>query len=358
MHYPYWFATIRGIGNKTKRQLLLAAGSAEALYFLPESQLRQFAGLGEETITRLVAARSKETEAEYEALAEAGITFLTLEDDAYPERLRSIPDAPYALYVKGRLPDARQRCVAIVGARTCSEYGRAVARQLGAKLAEGGVCVVSGMACGIDAAGHTGALKAGGMTCAVLGCGVDICYPRSNGQIYHAILEQGCILSEYPPGTKPLPAFFPQRNRIIAGLCTCVVVVEARERSGSLITADQALEQGRDVYAVPGRIYDPLSAGCNRLIAQGAGIVTGVGEFMKEMEIFVENTYVREQLENLLLEKEERLVYSCVDLRPRNVEELLQKTGLSVPVLTQVLTQLVQKEVIAETFKNHYIRQI
>lgn len=358
MNYSYWFANIAGIGNRAKNKLILAAGSAEELYFLPESQLKKIPDVDAGTIDRLMQARSSGFQSEYEKLCEAGITFLTLENEEYPGRLREIPDSPYALYVKGRLPDEHKKCIAIVGARMCSEYGRAVALQLARKLASHGICVISGMARGIDTAGHTGALEADGITCAVLGCGVDICYPKSNEQLYRNILEKGCILSEYPPGTPPQPALFPQRNRIISGLSDIVIVVEARERSGSLITADQALEQGRDVYAVPGRIYDSLSAGCNELIRQGAGILSNIEDFVKELEISGINEYRQENFENLLLEKEESLVYSCVDLRPRSVEELLQKTKLSMPVLAQILAQLQQKGFITETFKNYYIRQI
>lgn len=358
MNYAYWFANISEIGNRMKQKLLLAAGSAKELYFLPESQLKKLSDVEPEVIDKLLQARKVSTEPAYETLCELGISFVTLEDETYPEKLRQIPDAPYALYIKGRLPDENQKRIAIVGARMCSEYGRAVAVRLAKSLAARGICVVSGMARGIDTAGHTGALEADGITCAVLGCGVDICYPKSNEQLYHNILERGCILSEYPPGTQPLPALFPQRNRIISGLSDAVVVVEAKARSGSLITADQALEQGRDVYAVPGRIYDTLSAGCNGLIRQGAGMISSIEDFVKELDVSEINEYRQEKLENLLLEKEESLVYSCVDLRPRNVEELLQKTKLSMPVLAQILAQLQQKGYITETFKNYYIRQI
>ncbi len=358
MNYAYWFANIAGIGSRTKQKLILAAGSASELYFLPESQLRKIPGVEAEVFDRLLEARKRETQPAYETLCETGIAFLSLEDEAYPKLLRQIPDAPYALYIKGRLPEEEKKRVAIVGARMCSEYGRAAAVQLARRLAANGICVVSGMARGIDAAGHTGAIEADGITCAVLGCGVDVCYPKSNALLYREILQKGCILSEYPPGTPPHPAFFPQRNRVISGLSDIVVVVEAKERSGSLITADQALEQGRDVYAVPGRMCDSLSAGCNGLIRQGAGIISNIEDFVKELEISGMCEYRQEKIENLLLEKEERLVYSCVDLRPRNVEELLQKTKLPMPVLAQILAQLQQKGVITETFKNYYIRQI
>ena len=355
MNYGYWLAQADGISDRVRRKLVEEAGSAEDVYFLPERSLKMLAG--EAVAERLLLAKKNDTEADYARLGAAGISFLTPEDEAYPARLRQIFDPPYALYVKGRLPVRPDKSVAIVGARMCSEYGRVVAERLAHCLAQKGVCIVSGLARGIDAAGHRGAVDAGGVTCAVLGCGVDVCYPRANERLYGEILDRGCILSEYPPGTQPRPGYFPQRNRIIAGLVDAVVVVEAKERSGSLITADLAIEQGRDVYAVPGRMHDALSAGCNGLIRQGAGIVSNIEDFVRELGVWTEGEQKQSAGENLSLEKEERLVYSCVDLRPRGLEELLQKTGLSMPVLAESLTGLLRKGVIREVFKNDYIRQ-
>lgn len=358
MNYMYWLANVQGIGNRTKWRLFAQTGSAEELYFLPEEQLKMLDGMDEKILQAILKGRKQDMEEAYLRMCEKGITFLSMEDPAYPQKLKQIPDPPLGLYVKGRLPSQEQKTVAIVGARMCSEYGRAVAKELGKRLAAMDVCIVSGMARGIDAAGHTGALEASGMTCAVLGCGVDVCYPSSHRKLYGDILEKGSIVSEYPPETQPLPALFPQRNRIISGMSDVVVVVEAKERSGSLITADQALEQGKDIYAVPGRIFDPLSAGCNNLIRQGAGMISNVEEFLKELDLCRLVNGTQEIFEKLLLEKEESLVYSCVDLRPKNVEELLQKTRLDMPRMAQILASLVQKGFITETFKNCYIRRI
>lgn len=358
MNYPYWFANIKGIGNRTKCRLLAQVGSASELYFMPEHQLRLLTDITDEYIDAILNARKTDMERSYDVLCEKGIIFLALEDEDYPEKLKRIADPPVGLYVKGRLPAKEQKTVAVVGARMCSEYGRTVAKELGCTLAKHGICIVSGMAKGIDTAGHIGAIEGNGVTCAVLGCGVDVCYPASNQKIYADILARGCIISEYPPGTQPLPALFPQRNRIISGMSDLVVVVEAKARSGSLITADCALEQGRDIYAVPGRIYDTLSAGCNNLIRQGAGIISNIEDFLKELDLCGEFECRQENFQNLLLEKEESLVYSCVDLRPKNVEELLQQTGLTMPLLAQGLAGLVQKGFITETFKNCYIRRI
>lgn len=293
-----------------------------------------------------------------EGLAE-GISFVPFPDEAYPARLRQIQSPPRGIYVRGPLPEAGRPAVAIVGARMCSEYGRRVARELGRKLAERGAVVVSGMARGIDAAGHRGALEASGRTCAVLGCGVDICYPASNRELYNEISSRGCVLSEYAPGAPPLAVHFPARNRIIAGLSDIVVVVEARMRSGSLITADFALEQGRDVYAVPGGIYDPLSGGCNDLIRQGAGILNDLEEFAKMVCPAQAGGGKREEkkgLEKILLEKEESLVYSCVDLRPKNIETILSESHLAFAAMQRALGALLQRGLIEEIFKNYYIR--
>lgn len=358
MNYAYWFAAMEGIGVRTKHQILAQTGSAKELYFLPEHQLKELKGMTPEMIRSIQTSKKGDVEAAYSRMCARGITFLSIEENSYPKRLKTIADAPIGLYVKGRLPEEGQRTVAIVGARMCSEYGRAAATELGRQLASRGICVVSGMARGIDAAGHLGALAAGGMTCAVLGCGVDVCYPESNRKLYADILDSGCILSEYPPGMQPRPAFFPQRNRIISGMSEVIVVVEARARSGSLITADFALEQGREIYAVPGRIFDSLSAGCNSLIRQGAGIVSNIEDFLKELDLCIGTEGVQETFEKLLLEKEERLVYSCLDLQPRSVEELLNKTQYSMQQLAIVLDGLMRKELIAENFKNYYVKKV
>lgn len=201
----------------------------------------------------------------------------------YPKRFEILPDMPEMLYVMGELPDDNTPSVAIVGARMCSRYGRSTAFAFGKELARKGVSVISGMALGIDGAAQEGALAGGGKTYAVLGCGVDICYPKGNAMLYDQIPQHGGILSEFPPGMQPLRHNFPLRNRLIAALADVVVVVEARKKSGSLITVDYALEQGKSVYAVPGRIGDALSDGCNYLIAQGAGIAWSVEAILEEL---------------------------------------------------------------------------
>ncbi len=203
-----------------------------------------------------------------------GIHFTYYYENAYPKRLKSIPGPPFGIYYLGKLPDEDRPVVSIIGARDCSEYGRRCAELFGKSLAEYGVQIVSGMARGIDGTSQKAALSAGGETYAVLGSGVDVCYPSANRSLYEEAANHGGILSEYKPGTEAKSTLFPARNRIIAGLSDLLLVVEARHRSGTYITVCQALEQGREIFAVPGRITDGLSDGCNQLIKDGAGIAS------------------------------------------------------------------------------------
>ena len=265
----HWLYNIEGIGRATVRRLMDAVGSAEGVYQLEEGKLGLW--LTEAQTKKLLAARERaDIRGGYEALRQKGMDLYPASDPAFPGRLLHIPDRPEAIYVKGRLPEEGTPAAAVVGARVCSAYGAYLAERFAAALAGAGVCVVSGLARGIDGIGQRAALQRGGMTCAVLGCGPDICYPPENRQLYEAVANRGAVISEYPPGTPPRAGLFPQRNRIISGLSDLILVVEAREKSGTLITVDMALEQGKEVWAVPGRITDELSCVCNRLIWQGA----------------------------------------------------------------------------------------
>ncbi|MCM1063552.1 MAG: DNA-processing protein DprA [Eubacterium sp.] len=283
------------------------------------------------------------------------ILFLTPFEREYPANLRNIPDAPAGLYVRGRLPVETDITVAVIGARDCSDYGKYVAEGLGAFFGENGVTVVSGMARGIDGISQWAALEAGGTSIGVLGCGVDICYPAKNRRLFDRLLEQGAVFSEYPPGTPPRSMNFPARNRIVSGLADAVVVVEARNRSGTLITVDMALEQGREVYVVPGRITDRLSDGCNRLIKQGAGILLSPGELLEELRELKERTGHRkepqegppgkkkkrrkakeEQEEKWLKDRTAEVmpklrdIYQALDLYPRSVEQIMTRLSPDV----------------------------
>lgn len=270
--FSSWLCNIEGIGRKTQRKLIAGAGSARAVYGMKEEELGKI--ISPEQVKSILEAKEKSGVLEhYQKYRRQGIRYLPWHDAGFPARLRRIPDPPAGIYVMGELPEERMPAIAVVGARSCSEYGRMAARKFAGALAGAGVNVISGLARGIDGIGQEAALAHGGKTYAVMGCGVDICYPEENRVLYEKIKAQGGILSEVPPGTVPAPGLFPQRNRIISGLSDVVLVVEAREKSGTLITVDMALEQGRDVAVIPGRITDRLSLGCNRLVRQGAELV-------------------------------------------------------------------------------------
>lgn len=355
--YRYWLTHISGIGNIKIGRLMQCAKDAETIYHMREEELGQIYGITQRDVHKIVQSRKEwDIDGAYEKFLKSGITMVTLEDDDYPRRLKVISYPPYALFYKGMLPREDMKSIAIVGARNCSEYGRRYAIELGQMAAQAGITVVSGMAMGIDGAGHYGAMLGGGATYAVLGCGVDYCYPSGNRRLYDYMAEHGGLIAEYVPGTQPVGKLFPQRNRIISALSDVVVVIEARERSGSLITADFALEQGKDIYALPGRISDVLSAGCNRLIRQGAGMIVSVEDFLADMDISCSSRNTITGFSQKVLEKEERLVYSVVDLLPKHIEEILSDTQMDVVSLFAVLAKLESLGLVREVHKNYYIR--
>jgi DNA processing protein len=359
MKYSYWLSNVRGMTRVKIFQLLETFAGAAEVYEASEKALKSVPFLTEEDVAQILDSKKCwNPEARFFALAEKGISFVSFEQEEYPVRLRNIFDPPYCLYYKGTLPQPDIFSVAIVGARGRTAYGKEVAGRLAEALSGEGVSVISGMARGIDSDAHAGALKGKGATYAVLGCGVDLCYPRENRSLYETIPDRGCILSEYPPGTAPLPRYFPARNRIISGLSDCVVVIEAREKSGSLITADFAMEQGKDVYALPGRVTDDLSRGCNALIRQGAGIFLSVEDFMKELSLSRPGNAAQLDFRKNLLEKDESLVYSLLDFCPTAVGTLLEKTSFPLLELLEILEGMEQKGVIREITPNYYVHTL
>ncbi len=360
MKYEYWMASLYQINGNRRRQACELAGGAERLYHLSEKEVEKLYLFSENELRCLCESRQHfDPDREWENLERKKVRFLPFSHEEYPEKLREIYDPPYAIYVRGRLPNPSKKSVAVVGARACSEYGRSVARMLGKMLAERRVQVISGMALGVDSAAHAGALIGGGDTFAVLGNGCDICYPRSFENIYRNILGgHGGVISELAPGTKPMPHFFPLRNRIISALSDVVVVVEAREKSGSLITADCALEQGKDIYAVPGRYQDALSMGCNRLIEQGAGILYDVESFLKNTNIVEQRKKKEGKTDKLPLEKEENLVYGSLDLNPKFINSIIDETDLNLLTVLHALDTLKQKDLVQETFQNYFCKKL
>ncbi len=340
---------------RRRRLLLQAFGDPVAVCNATEAELA--AVIGEGAAGKLAAELRGCDPVKELSLAEgAGAAILTPEDDGYPGALRVLPDPPLALYVLGELRPEDERAVAIVGTRRATSYGRLVARKLAAELASRGVTVVSGMAPGIDTAAHRGALEAG-RTVAVLGTGLGNPYPAGAHGLMEEIASRGAVLSEYPweaPGSKWT---FPKRNRIIAALSLGVVVVEAPERSGALITADFALEQGKEVFAVPGPITSEVSRGTNRLIQEGAKLVMGVEDILAELRFpGLRMGSEQEAEEEPELSGEVRVVYEALGGEPLSAEEVAERTGLPYATVARVLLELSLAGLVEEGPGGRYLR--
>ena len=285
LKYWLWLTELPGLTNQTRLALLRHFPTPEDVYYADPEEVLLTEGITRE---QAILLENKNCAAADRILADCqrlNVNILTLQDAGYPNRLRNIYDPPCLLYVRGRLPAFDDEAsIAVVGTRDCTPYGISSAEKLGYGLAAGGAVVVSGLARGVDSAALRGALRAGGTVTAVLGNGLDVVYPPENRYLYEDVAAAGALVSEYPPGTSPEARHFPVRNRIMSGLCVATLVVEAPARSGALITAGTALEQGRDVFAVPGPIDAPASVGCNRLIRDGAGLVTDAWDILGEYE--------------------------------------------------------------------------
>ena len=283
LKYWLWLAELRRLSNQTRLALLRHFGTPEDVFYADAGEILLTEGITREQASLLENHDLSSADAILADCQRLGLQILTIQDAAYPARLQNIYDPPCLLYVKGHLPALdEEAAVTVVGTRSCTPYGIACAEKLGYGLASAGAVVVSGLAKGVDAAASRGALLAGGVPVAVTGSGLDVYYPAENRDLYEDIAAAGVLLSEYPPGTEPDGRHFPVRNRILSGLSVATLVVEAPARSGALITAGTALEQGRDVFAVPGPIDAPTSAGCNRLIQEGAGLVTDAWDILRE----------------------------------------------------------------------------
>lgn len=353
--YEYAFSTMNGYGRRLKWDLLEHYTPEEILH-LPEEEIKKFFTLKE--WNRYLRCRMhyniEETRLSYQKMQEKGIEFIYCTDDRYPARLANIPDKPLGLFCKGKLSDM-EKAVAIVGARTCTAYGREMACYFARELAKEGVAIISGLASGIDVAAHRGALNADGVTVGVLGCGADIVYPKENYYVCEKMQKKGAVLSEYDLGEEPAPWRFPERNRIISGLADGILVVEAKKKSGSLITADCALEQGRDIFAIPGRILDSYSEGCNWLIREGATMVTDPGHVLEELYSSCKETEKELRKSDKLLETKEKIVYDCLSLEPKSVEDIICETNLTVSECISILFRLELKKYIKQIVKDYYI---
>jgi len=292
----------------------------------------------------------------WKELKTKNINFVTRDENEYPSKLLQYEDSPQYLFYKGTLPREDKPIVAMVGARACSNYGRIMAKDIGEHLSSSGVQVISGMARGIDTYSQLGALQSKTPTFAVLGCGVDICYPTENIELYEDILNKGGgIISEYWPGTPPEAWHFPMRNRIISGMADKVAVVEAKEKSGSLITVEWALEQGKDIYALPGRVNDELSKGCNRLIKIGAGVMINADDILEGLNYDLNNNI--SGLAKVVLDENMRIIYQTLEFYPKGIDDILKETKLDFEVVIQGLLELQMQGIIEEVYKNYYSRK-
>ncbi|MGB9919450.1 MAG: DNA-processing protein DprA [Moorellales bacterium] len=340
---PFWLGLnrIEGVRRSRLLQLVQHLGSPEAAWKASPERLAEVPGWGERAVRVFLRQRAEIVpDKEAELVGRSGVRFWTWEDPEYPPQLREIGDPPLVLYVCGQDLPPQTPLVAVVGTRRATAYGRQVARKLARELAEAGIGVVSGLALGVDSMAHLGALEAGGFTVGVLGCGPDVVYPPENARLYEAVASRGVLVTEYPLGTQPRPWHFPARNRIISGLTLGVVVVEAGSRSGALITADLALEQGREVFAVPGPVTSPYSQGCNELIKQGAKLVQTVADILEEYGLETGPAVASKNSGLRGLGGPEKRVLRLLRGGPVQFEELAEVSGYNTTELAQILTFL------------------
>jgi DNA processing protein len=356
--YYYWLSSLYKLGSRRQNALLARFGSPRAAFGASEDALRGVSGITEDSAHYIAQSRNLSVaEAELRSFERIGVRFVSRADKDFPYLLSEIPDPPVGLYCLGSLPDDALPKVALIGSRRCSEYGLGIARRFGAQLAQNDVVVVSGMARGIDSMAHKGALEGGGQTVAVLGCGVDICYPAENRALRDDIARSGCVVSEYPPRVAPFPSYFPARNRIISGLCRVVVVVEAGRRSGTLITVEQALDQGRDIMAVPGSIAGKYSEGTNALIKQGAELASCCEDILSMLGIHKREAPKQPAAVNRIA-PEERAIYDVLTYEPLTFDDIIVKSDYPQQTAQYLLTMLELKGYIQKLPGMRYIRKI
>jgi DNA processing protein len=353
----YWvgFNLVKGIGAVRMQQLIDYFGDVERAWFGSYQAFRQ-AGLSEKLSERIIEIRNQFNLDKYiETLARQNIKILIKEDPDYPRYLREIQQPPPVIYLRGNLVIEDDWAVAIVGTRRVTHYGKQIAEQFAKTLAEHHITVVSGLARGIDGVAHQAALNSGGRSIAVLGSGVDKIYPPEHKLLAQKMMDQGAIISDYPPGTPPESSNFPPRNRIISGISRAVIVIEAGIKSGALITADFAVDQGREVYAVPGNINSIQSKGTNQLIQNGARPLTDIRDLLTDLqvELIQEHQEFRKQSPS---GKTESVLYSLLNDQPIHVDEIIQKAELSVSEVTAQLTVMELKGMVRHVGGMKYIK--
>lgn len=357
--YLHALRLLPGMGSKTLESLIEHFGDAETAWRTPASGYRSLPDIGPKTVEAM--ARTKEhidPAKEWERLAKQNIAVLHIDDALYPPQLREIPDRPYVLYTRGSFdwPGTRPM-ISIVGSRKYTTYGERAAFRLAEDLARAGITVVSGLAFGVDSIAHAGVLEAGGETIAVLGSGIDhpSISPQSHIALAERVMRQGALLSEYPPGTPGSKGTFPARNRIIAGLSLGTIVIEAAEESGSLITARLAVDYNREVFAVPGPIFSPVSLGTNRLIRQGAKIVTCLNDILEELNVSsLASTTSEKNTDDLSANEAE--ILKNLSHEPLHVDKIIKATRLNIASLHSSLAVLEIKGYVKNVGGMNYIR--
>ena len=392
--YWFWLCNITGIWQVQIEKLIKKFQSPEEIFKAGKNILEQSRCLTPKEVTAVINSKDMKTVCEsLEKIKNDGVKFVYCTHPEFPKKLKNIPDRPFSLYVKGRLPDEELPAVGIVGARNCTGYGKETAVEYSGYFAKNKVQVISGMAEGIDTCAAVGAIKNGGATFAVLGTGIDIIYPYKNIELYFKIPENGGIISEYPPGTKGIAWHFPHRNRLISALSDRLLIIEAGKRSGTLTTARHALNQGVDIYALPGRINDPLSAGCNMLISEGCGILLNAGYIVEQL--YSKNNYAKkapsvsaalkqnsmssagcksdELFEASKASKASKTskgdtdlgndedtplikVQKCLNYEPQSIQKIAKKAGLSIQETANALTELEIMGYAEETAKDYYAK--
>ena len=357
--YMMWLSSLSAdIGAARLNWLLSVFGKAQEVYKASDKSLMEDGGLTGVGLASLLKSRKScyidELRKKCDSL---GVLFISGDSEEFPSLLKDIPNAPIGLFCLGKMPPEDSPKVAVIGSRRCSEYGLIASRLVAKPLAEAGTVIVSGMAKGIDSMAHRGALQGGGKTVAVLGTGVDICYPAENRNLRQDIISNGCIVSEYPPGAEAKRHFFPQRNRIISGMSLGVIVVEASKKSGTLGTVNHATDQGREVFAVPGNISSKLSEGTNSLIRDGAHPVQDYSDVLYVLGLMPPPGQEPDiDQRNLPLAPEEKLVYEYLNHEPISYDTLYERTGLSCGRLHFVLTGLEVKGHLIKLPAGRYVK--
>ncbi|NNJ11979.1 DNA-protecting protein DprA [Chloroflexales bacterium ZM16-3] len=354
--YYLGFNLISGVGPARLARLIAHCGSVDAAWNADALDLAM-AGLDSRSSAALLSTRPQiDLDAELERAERAGVTLLTVEDAAYPALLRAAPGAPPLIYVRGTLGPADDWAVAVVGTRSPTSYGREVAHRLSHDLAQSGVTVVSGLAIGVDSVAHAAALEAGGRTVAVLGSGVDLPYPERNRGLAERIIAHGALVSDYPLGTRPVATNFPPRNRLISGLSLGTLVVEAGERSGALITVEFALEQGREVFAVPGHIFSRQSAGTHQLLRNGAALVACADDILENLNLTAAAVQHEARAE-LPTDPAEIALIEILSYEPQHVDLIGRTAGMSSAQVMAAMAMLELKGLVRQSGPMEYVRR-